>query len=362
MSAKLTPHEAELLLGGHAAGTLTDAERSALFQAALDHQEVFDALMDEEALRELLADPAARAQLLAALAEPPKVVPLWRRHPGALGLAASLLIAVTAGVAYWRTPEARVAPETQPKAPAPGVPPTPSTLEAKPAAAPEDALARRARKGTQGVETPVQDKSFGYVGSAVAGASASAPAASAGAPTTWEPPKPTAPPAEVLRDAEAAPRAKAEGTKEKADQAGVVRSEERKVAPSAVAPGVHGPAAQNTFQNQTQNNTFLVEAVPTAKKASTPTWSLASDGRGLVVHHPAGHAVILLRRGGKAPVQVHPRPARPAEPGLTRFDLGSEPGPWDLYVLPKAPAEPLQLPEQGPFEGYRARIPAAPAS
>jgi hypothetical protein len=59
------------LLGGYATGTLTAVERQALFEAALDDQELFDALAKEEPLRELLEDPAARARLLAALDDGP---------------------------------------------------------------------------------------------------------------------------------------------------------------------------------------------------------------------------------------------------------------------------------------------------
>ena len=55
------------LLGGYATGTLTEEERQALFEAALEDQELFDALAKEQPLRDLLEDPAARAQLLAAL-------------------------------------------------------------------------------------------------------------------------------------------------------------------------------------------------------------------------------------------------------------------------------------------------------
>lgn len=59
------------LLGGYATGTLTAEERQALFEAALDDQELFDALAKEQPLRELLEDPAARARLLAALDDSP---------------------------------------------------------------------------------------------------------------------------------------------------------------------------------------------------------------------------------------------------------------------------------------------------
>jgi len=52
------------LLGGYATNTLTDEERSLLFEAALNDQQLFNALADEQALRELLDDPSARAELL----------------------------------------------------------------------------------------------------------------------------------------------------------------------------------------------------------------------------------------------------------------------------------------------------------
>jgi hypothetical protein len=101
--------EAEKLLGGYAAGILTDAERRTLCSAALEHQELFDALMDEEALRELLADPEARQRLLAALprAEAPKIRQWWRR-PALMGLAASLFVLVTTSLIVLRHPEAPV--------------------------------------------------------------------------------------------------------------------------------------------------------------------------------------------------------------------------------------------------------------
>jgi hypothetical protein len=54
------------LLGGYATGTLTDEEKQALFNAALDDSELFNALADEQALKELLDDPTARAQALRA--------------------------------------------------------------------------------------------------------------------------------------------------------------------------------------------------------------------------------------------------------------------------------------------------------
>ncbi len=84
------------LLGGYAAGTLTEEERRALLEAALADQELFDALMREEPLRDTLADPRARQQVLAALATPPALA--WWRRPQAWALAGSLAAACVIAV------------------------------------------------------------------------------------------------------------------------------------------------------------------------------------------------------------------------------------------------------------------------
>jgi hypothetical protein len=75
----MTNEQARKLLGGYATNSLTEAERKALFEAALDDQELFDALQQEEALKELLADPVSRNQVQQALAQAPA--------PGATGAA-----------------------------------------------------------------------------------------------------------------------------------------------------------------------------------------------------------------------------------------------------------------------------------
>ncbi len=59
------------LLGGYATGTLTTEEQQALFEAALDDQELFDALAREQTLCDLLREPSAKVQLLAALDREP---------------------------------------------------------------------------------------------------------------------------------------------------------------------------------------------------------------------------------------------------------------------------------------------------
>lgn len=117
----------EKLLGGYATGTLTEAERRALYEAALTDQALFDALAGEEALREVLEDPRCRRQIEQALREPrPGFLGRaagWMRRPrgwaiaGALAAAAAVVfIAVRPEiqVAQYRKAEAPpVAPERQ---------------------------------------------------------------------------------------------------------------------------------------------------------------------------------------------------------------------------------------------------------
>ena len=66
----MTNDEIRKLLGGYATNTLTETERQALFEAALEDQELFDALHQEQALKDLLADPVSRAQIRQALEKP----------------------------------------------------------------------------------------------------------------------------------------------------------------------------------------------------------------------------------------------------------------------------------------------------
>jgi hypothetical protein len=63
----MSREEIQKLLGGYATDTLSEAERRALFEAALEDQELFDALAKEQALRDVLQDPSARQQLIEAL-------------------------------------------------------------------------------------------------------------------------------------------------------------------------------------------------------------------------------------------------------------------------------------------------------
>jgi hypothetical protein len=89
----MSKDEARKLLGGYATGSISEAERTVLLQAALEDQELFDELADEQALKEVLDEPGARQRLIAVL-EPP------RRHRAWLWAtaAATLAIAVVIGV------------------------------------------------------------------------------------------------------------------------------------------------------------------------------------------------------------------------------------------------------------------------
>src|SRR6266516_4496625 len=84
------------LLGGYATGTLTPTEQQALFEAALEDQDLFDELAREQALRDLLRDPAAKAHLLTALdSNPPRWwVTWWRPAAAAMAMAGVVVLAV----------------------------------------------------------------------------------------------------------------------------------------------------------------------------------------------------------------------------------------------------------------------------
>jgi hypothetical protein len=98
----------EKLLGGYAAGTLTPAEREALFAAALEDQQLFETLAGEEPLRELLQDPAARGQLLASLDKAPE--PWYYRpvHPALIFAATAGIVLGVVVIKFW--PQRQAAP------------------------------------------------------------------------------------------------------------------------------------------------------------------------------------------------------------------------------------------------------------
>jgi hypothetical protein len=137
----MTQEEIRKLLGGYAANTLTEGERTALFEAALEDQDLFNALQNEDALRELLADPVSREQIRQALepAAADRRRAFWMQ-PWLIGSAVAAVIAtviVAIGIVTWhRGPvrqaavpfdqlsQSRVEPKMEAEAPRP-VQPTP---------------------------------------------------------------------------------------------------------------------------------------------------------------------------------------------------------------------------------------------
>src|SRR5450755_1804920 len=96
----MSADEARKLLGGYATGSLTDAERKLLFEAALQDQELFDELAGEQVLKEVLDEPGARQRLIAAL-EPPRKHQAWLWVTAAATVAVAVVIGI---VVSQRTP------------------------------------------------------------------------------------------------------------------------------------------------------------------------------------------------------------------------------------------------------------------
>jgi len=137
----MRPEEIRKLIGGYATGTLTEAEREALFAAALEDQELFNELVGEESLRELLSDPGARAEMLAAVEPKPRVWAWWRPAAAALAIAAIGTVIVV------------MPKKTQ--APTPATPPAPTIVaEVKPAPVPAPAPAPAPPKRVAKAVTP----------------------------------------------------------------------------------------------------------------------------------------------------------------------------------------------------------------
>jgi hypothetical protein len=111
----MTQDEIRKLLGGYATNTLTERERTALFEAALEDQELFDALQNEDALREALADPIAREQIRQAL-EPLAAGQrrAWWMRGRLIGTASvAVAAAITIAIVVWQRSPARMAPAVQ---------------------------------------------------------------------------------------------------------------------------------------------------------------------------------------------------------------------------------------------------------
>ncbi|MGO4880665.1 MAG: hypothetical protein ACLP59_07565 [Bryobacteraceae bacterium] len=153
----MSREEVQNLLAGYATGTLSESERRALFEAALDDQELFDRLAKEEALREVLDDPAARQQLIAALGPARQTfgdrVWGWLRQPAVLAAAGAVaVLLIGAGIMLRQSMnpkrEAIVAQVLPPSAPA-GAPLAAPPMEAK-KAAPVERKSKRLTGGGAG--------------------------------------------------------------------------------------------------------------------------------------------------------------------------------------------------------------------
>lgn len=393
----MKPLEAEKLLGGHATGTLTEAERRLLFAAALEHQDIFDALMDEEALRELLADPAAKAQLIAELGSSvrPNVVPFWR-HPGVLGAAASLLVASLAGIAYLRSPNALL-PAQHSEArmgTAAKVPEAPATkTTAAPAMKGAEVLGGGTAPGLlarKSAPEPAKEAAKEVAKDAdLQSLEAVASVPSAASPN----------PQEVAAAASALAREEVAHLHEKGDYRQVVthyqrakqaeepRSDDlaekvsarldattaqKSAAQDKPAGGVHtrvigevvggpdgGLAAPSSPAKARVANGFAQQA---ALPPAAPVWTLEvqPDGRTRVtVSAPRGRTVTLLRRASAGvevlPVHLLEDRGQALVQWRAHVRLGTGDA-LDLYLLAVPAADPARLPETGPLNGTRVRI------
>ena len=341
----MKPMEAAKLLGGYATGTLSEAERQALFAAALDRQELFDALMDEEALRELLSDSVVKAQLIAALSRTasPKVIPFWRR-PGLMGAAAGLIVAATAGLAYLRSPE---------KAP----PPLQAFAKSSPSEAAAVPPATQARAKQKVAAAPRKDTAQ------------PSPVLEAPAPPPPPPapvPKPLAPTATAGAPDLAREDAARMNVQAVAHQAAEARQQEAKKAEASKsaaammdAVGSSAPAPSVARMKAKTIGTVRPEA-PVPHLAPPGTLEVRPDGStGLTIEAARGHQVVVLRRR-TAGVDVLPlRAVKVGEEALVRWqgEVRLAAGDvLDLYLLNTPVADPTQLPETGPVDGYRVRI------
>jgi hypothetical protein len=181
--------QARKLLGGYATNSLTEAERKALFEAALDDQELFDALQQEDALKELLADPVSRNQVQQALAQSPVSGAAWWSRWRVWGGVAGAVAAAVMIIAVIRSNEppkemARVQSPSQMSAQdsTPAIP-TPAEPRLKqPEPAPRKAL--RAARAAQPANGPTSTDAVTNAVTLQAPAAAAAPPPPPPAPAT----------------------------------------------------------------------------------------------------------------------------------------------------------------------------------
>jgi RNA polymerase sigma-70 factor (ECF subfamily) len=141
----VTRDDIRKLIGGYATGTLTEAERKLLFEAALDDQELYEELAREQALKELLEAPGARARLIGAL-ESGRNRPAgsWWTRPWPWLSAATVAAVAVLVVAFLRTPEEQLAkPEVTATLTQPADAPPASSAQNEPSDAARDSFRPR---------------------------------------------------------------------------------------------------------------------------------------------------------------------------------------------------------------------------
>lgn len=100
----MTNEEIQKLVSGYATNSLTDTERKALFEAALDDQELFDILQREQAVKDVLDDPVSRRQVREALeVNPLPATPSWWVRWSTWGFATAALAAVLGVAVIFKT-------------------------------------------------------------------------------------------------------------------------------------------------------------------------------------------------------------------------------------------------------------------
>jgi hypothetical protein len=159
----VTPDEARQLVGGYATGSLSEAERKALFAAALQDQELFEELAGEQALKDVLDEPGARQRLIAAL-EPPRRHRAWLWATAAATVAVAVVIVVSQRTLEPPQQIAQVMKSAEPAPASPVAAPVPPPAPVRRKAAPP-AEAREEKLADQ-----AKPQDFGAVGGAPAAA------------------------------------------------------------------------------------------------------------------------------------------------------------------------------------------------
>lgn len=242
----MTNDDIRRLLGGYATNTLTEAERKALLDAALEDQNLFDALHQEQALKDLLDDPISRDDILRALEKPAPQTAWWSRWWTWAGAASAAAAAVlTFAVVHSRAPEAGQqivvlkVPAASAPAPIHQEVPSDSTLKT-----PRNARAQLAHDSKK-TSAQFRPPSI-HVGTGSAGARPRASAVAATTePVTPPPPPPAAPSQQVQVQAQATTVVPSQSQSDQAAAPVVnsLRAQEQKQS----TPGVAGGAVSGAF-------------------------------------------------------------------------------------------------------------------